>query len=230
MATTQNLHSLSAHELAGRINMAREEGNMAEADRLVALFNERLMNKVAQKKAVSSQDAQQNIQQTIDKNPDLSPKTISTAAPPTTPASTPDQSDGSAPPNLPVVDGDTQQNINTSTKNSADNKNNSPTGPSAEPPATPQPDEDPLAGLRKGAKTIRDYGDKVQPHLESLLEEMSSKLAIPRPVLEPQLLKTFEQVWREHQGREPLLLKLPTEIQQRSVLLRNVDEIKERLK
>jgi len=77
---------------------------------------------------------------------------------------------------------------------------------------------------------IANYHEGVQPLLKQYLSEFSTELEIPEVVLGPTLLREFETLWRTRQSEEPLLLKLPDHIQQRSVLLRYRDNLLEILK
>ena len=65
--------------------------------------------------------------------------------------------------------------------------------------------------------------------MKQYLKDFSKELETPESILGPQLIEEFTKLWQERQVQEPLLLKLPEYIQQRSVLLRYGEELKSRL-
>ncbi len=76
---------------------------------------------------------------------------------------------------------------------------------------------------------ISNYHEGVQALLKQYLADFSKELETPEAVLGELLVREFESLWRDRQAQEPLLLKLPEYIQQRSVLLRFADNLKNRL-
>ena len=77
---------------------------------------------------------------------------------------------------------------------------------------------------------IDQYHEGVQALLKQYLSDFAAELEIPEVILGPSLVQEFQTLWRERQAAEPLLLKLPEYIQQRSVLLRFSADLKERVK
>lgn len=87
----------------------------------------------------------------------------------------------------------------------------------------------PASNIADFKTMIVGYHDGVQSLLKQYLSDFSTELEIPEAVLAPALVREFENLWRRRQHAEPLLLKLPEYIQQRSVLLRFADQLKESL-
>jgi hypothetical protein len=145
-----------------------------------------------------------------------------------------DNSHTSVPENLPIVDSNTadksslpQNSIDTQILQSLSVGDDSTIGTHA---ASANQSESSNPASRADVKTLlSNYHEGVQILLKEYLKNFSEQLETPEAILAPILVQEFEDLWRQRQQAEPLLLKLPEHIQQRSVLLRFKDELESRL-
>ena len=234
-----------AHLLATQIQSARLAGDHETANRLIAEFNQRLF--ASDSAPINSEEASNpwsspSESSSIDNElSELQMRYQALLAKKQGFQATATQSLNHPPANLPIQESEktkplpsladvvraehqraveSQSNPTNQSNGSATTNNQS---PQVAVPIAPEksPDFDSL---------ISDYHDGVKLLLKQYLSEFSTELETPDVVLGPLMLAEFKKLWRTRQSEEPLLLKLPTHIQQRSVLLRYRDDLLNTLK
>lgn len=246
-----------AHHLAAQITAARSRGDVAEANRLVVVFNEHVEASLNQPQSEDAHPAKVQLstgRYSKNNNPQ---NVVTPSAPPIInidpTVSVPKPARPGSLAEAILADKNKQQNEITNSNPITDFRqvNLSSAEPSAQ-RFTDQsvsqafaypPDNLPIDNnvatefinsyqphVPEFKELVAQYHDGVQSLLKAYLKKFSTDLEIPEPVLGPSLVKEFERMWRDRQMNEPLLLKLPDHIQQRSVLLRFEADLIERLK
>lgn len=226
-----------AHQIAAQITAARLRGDNAEANRLIQLFNQQLTNQSApQSYSPKASPIATNYPVSRDYIPTLQESIqrdqLQSSVRPVVSVENP------IPIPKPVVLGSLAEAI-------ASDYFNKPPRPNLESQlesvVAPTAESDPFSYLTIQSKPaepalpdfddlIAEYHESVKPLLKQTLEELSVELQTPPQVLGPNLIQEFDNLWHTKRSTEPLLLKLPVHVGQRSVLMRYQNELLEALR
>lgn len=247
-----------SHILASKIKAATLSGDHETANRLIAEFNERLFGSTTTTMPQNPGGQVGNLtNQTVnsDNSSSLSAQTNQSTEPPTTAIDAKmatlraeyenliQQKQQLGSPAMAVsnavsaIDPNRIPTLAEAVQAEAVNKTARPSPPADLPIGASATDQDrsippvpsPVAPTFDFKAATDEYQPGVQALLKQYLTDFAAELEIPPAVLGSVLLEEFENLWRERQAAEPLLLKLPEHIQQRSVLLRFKDQLQERL-